>query len=83
MKNEIVSRWAKNALELMDSDELLRLLLEQCDKKQKAYLMEAMQSELRYENVYCIECKTLDDSYKFEAFISEFKPYYNEQSLFF
>lgn len=87
MKNTIptnvVEGWISKLLEEFDADELFRMLSDQCDKKQTAYLHDAIKHELSLHDKYVIECTNLIEKQKFEAFMDDYKPYYNEQSLIF
>ena len=87
MKNTIptnvVEGWINKLLEEFDADELFRMLSNECDKKQTAYLHDAIKHELRLHDKYVIECTNLIEMQKFEAFMDDFKPYCNEQSQIF
>ena len=87
MKNkiptEVLENWISKILEEFDADELFKMLANECDKKQTAYLHDAIKDELRLHDKYVIECITLNDKLKFEAFMDDYKPFYNEQSLIF
>jgi hypothetical protein len=87
MKNKIPTNvlegWISKLLEEFDADELFKMLSNECDKKQTAYLHDAIKDELRLHDKYVIECTTLNDKQKFEAFMDDYKPFYNEQSLIF
>jgi hypothetical protein len=87
MKNKIQTKviegWISKILEKIDADELFRMLSNECDKKQLGYLHDAIKDELRLHDKYVIDCTNLNDKQKFEAFMEDYKPYYNEQSLIF
>lgn len=87
MKNKIptdvLEGWISKILEEYDADELFKMLSNQCDKKQTSYLHDAIKDELKLHDIYVIECTNLNDKLKFEAFMDDYKPYYNEQSLIF
>ena len=87
MKNKIQTKviegWISKILEKIDADELFRMLSNECDKKQLGYLHDAIKDELRLHDKYVIDCTNLIDKQKFEAFMEDYKPYYNEQSLIF
>ena len=87
MKNKIptnvVEGWISKILEKIDADELFKMLSNECDKKQWGYLHDAIKDELRLHDKYVIECTNLIDKQKFEDFMEDYKPYYNEQSLIF
>ena len=87
MKNKIptnvVEGWISKILEKIDADELFKMLSNECDKKQLGYLHDAIKDELRLHDKYLIECTTINDKLKFEAFMDDYKPFYNEQSLIF
>lgn len=87
MKNKIptnvVEGWISKILEKIDADELFKMLSNECDKKQLGYLHDAIKDELRLHDKYVIECTNLIDKQKFEDFMEDYKPYYNEQSLIF
>ena len=78
-----LERWISSLLEEIDADELFRMLSNECDKKQLGYLHDAIKDELRLHDKYVIECTNLNDKQKFEDFMEDYKPYYNEQSLIF
>jgi hypothetical protein len=87
MKNKIPTKvlegWISKLLEKIDADELFKMLSDQCDAKQLGYLHDAIKDELRLHDKYVIDCTNLIDKQKFEAFMEDYKPYYNEQSLIF
>lgn len=87
MKNKIptekLEKWISNLLNDIDADELFRMLSNECDKKQLGYLHDAIKDELRLHDKFVIDCTNLIDKQKFEAFMEDYKPYYNEQSLIF
>jgi len=87
MKNKIptnvVEGWISKILKEIDADELFKMLSNECDKKQLGYLHDAIKDELRLHDKYVIECTNLIDKQKFEDFMEDYKPYYNEQSLIF
>lgn len=87
MKNKIptnvVEGWISKILKEIDADELFKMLSNECDKKQLGYLHDAIKDELRLHDKYVIECTNLNDKQKFEDFMEDYKPYYNEQSLIF
>jgi hypothetical protein len=87
MKNKIptniIEGWISKLLEEFDADELFKMLSNECDKKQLGYLHDAIKDELRLHDKYVIECTNLIDKQKFEDFMEDYKPYYNEQSLIF
>jgi hypothetical protein len=87
MKNKIstdrLESWIRILLEDYDADELFKMLSYECDKKQIKYLHDAIKDELRSYDMYVIECNNLNDKQKFEAFMDDYKPFYNEQSLIF
>ena len=87
MRNKIPTKvlegWISKLLEEFDADELFKMLANECDKKQTAYLHDAIKDELRLHDTYVIECTNLNDKLKFEAFMDDYKPFYNEQSLIF
>jgi hypothetical protein len=87
MKNKIptnvVEGWISKILKEIDADELFKMLSNECDKKQLGYLHDAIKDELRLHDKYVIDCTNLIDKQKFEDFMEDYKPYYNEQSLIF
>ncbi|MGI9137641.1 MAG: hypothetical protein ACR2IM_01240 [Sediminibacterium sp.] len=87
MKNKIptdvLENWIGKILKEFDADELFKMLSDQCDKKQLSYLHDAIKDELRLHDKYVIDCTNLNDKQKFEDFMEDYKPYYNEQSLIF
>ena len=83
MKNKIptekIEKWINILLDELDADELFRMLSNECNKKQLGYLHDAIKDELRLHDKYVIDCTNLIDKQKFEAFIEDYRPYYNEQ----
>lgn len=78
----LVEKWIESLLKDYDSDELLQILFELTSNKQRSLLIDEMQSQLKYLDYKVIKCKTLDENIKFEEFMDNLKPYYNERSLF-
>lgn len=80
----ILEKWIKQILEDYDSDDLLEFLLEQTESKtQKSYLFDKMKELLQMEaNVKMFKPETIEEEMKFEAFILDIKPYYNERQDF-
>lgn len=79
----MVEKWTKQLLEHYEPDDLLEFLIEQTDKNQKVFLFDAMKESLQMEaNVKMFEPKTMEDQMKYEAFILEVKPYYNDRQDF-
>ena len=87
MKNKIPTKvlegWISKLLKEFDADELFKMLSNECDAKQLKYLHEAITHELMLHDKYVIECANLYDKQKFEAFMDDYKPYYNDQTLIF
>ena len=80
---EVIEGWISKILMHVDADELFKMLSNECDKKQIAYLHDAIKDELRLHDKYVIECSNLIEKQKFETFMDDYKPFYNEQSLIF
>jgi hypothetical protein len=78
----IVEKWIESLLKDYDADELLQMLVELTQNKQRQLLIEEMQSQLKYLDYLVLKCETLVEKMKYEAFLDDFKPYYNERSLF-
>jgi hypothetical protein len=78
----LVEKWIESLLKDYDSDELLQMLFELTANKQRSLLIEEMESQLKYLDYNVLKCKTLDEKIKYEEFLDEIKPYYNERSLF-
>jgi GTPase SAR1 family protein len=78
-----LENWVGKLLEEFDADILFKILHDQCDKKQFNYLVDAIKDELRRHDKYLVECTNLIEKEKFEAFIEEYKPFYNDQVLFY
>jgi hypothetical protein len=83
IQTKVVEGWISKILEHIDADELFKMLANECDKKQTQYLHDAIKDELRLQDTYVIECTNLSDKLKFEAFLDDYKPFYNEQALIF
>jgi hypothetical protein len=80
---EKIEKWINILLDEIDADELFRMLSNECNKKQLGYLHDAIKDELRLHDKYVIDCTNLIDKQKFEAFIEDYRPYYNEQQTIF
>ena len=78
----IVEKWIESLLKDYDSDELLQMLFELTSNKQRSLLIEEMQSQLKYLDYSVLKFNTLNEKIKYEAFLDDIKPYYNERSLF-
>jgi|688.fasta_scaffold901508_2 hypothetical protein len=79
----LVEKWTKQLLEHYEPEDLLEFLIEQTDKNQKSFLFHAMKESLQMEaNVKMFEPKTMEEQMKYEAFILEVKPYYNDRQDF-
>jgi hypothetical protein len=79
----LVEKWIQQLLEDYEPEDLLEFLIEQTDKNQKSFLFDAMKEALQMEaNVKLFQPKTMEEEIKFEAFILEIKPYYNERQDF-
>ena len=79
----LVEKWTKQLLEHYEPEDLLEFLIEQTDKNQKSFLFDAMKESLQMEaNVKMFEPKTMEEQMKYEAFILELKPYYNDRQDF-
>lgn len=77
----ILEKWIKQILEDYDSDDLLEFLVEQTESKtQKGYLFDKMKELLQMEaNVKMFQPKTMEEEMKYEAFILDVKPLYNDR----
>jgi hypothetical protein len=79
----LVEKWTKQLLEDYEAEDLLEFLIEQTDKEKKSWLFDAMKEALQMEaNVKMFQPKTMEEEIKFEAFILDIKPYYNERQDF-
>jgi hypothetical protein len=79
----ILEKWIKQILEDYEAEDLLEFLIEQTDKNKKCWLFDAMKESLQMEaNVKMFEPKTMEEQMKYEAFILEVKPYYNDRQDF-
>lgn len=80
----LVEKWTKQLLEHYEPEDLLEFLVEQTETKtQKGYLFDKMKEFLQMEaNVKMFEPKTMEEQIKYEAFILEVKPYYNDRQDF-
>ena len=78
----LVEKWIDSLLKDYDSDELLQMLFELTSNKQRSLLIEEMQSQLKYLDYSVLKFNTLNEKIKYEAFLDDIKPYYNERSLF-
>jgi hypothetical protein len=76
----LVEKWTKQLLQDYEAEDLLEFLLEQTDKDKKVWLFDKMKECLQMEaNVKMFEPKTMEEEMKYEAFILDVKPYYNER----
>ena len=78
----LLEKWILSILKDYDPDELLQMLCELSGNKQKQGLIDEMKSQLKYLDFKVIKCKTLDEDMKYEEFLNNLMPYYNERSLF-
>lgn len=79
----LVEKWTKQLLEDYEAEDLLEFLIEQTDKQKKVWLFDAMKEALQMEaNVKMFQPKTMEEEMKYEAFILDIKPYYNERQDF-
>jgi hypothetical protein len=79
----ILEKCIKQILEDYEAEDLLEFLIEQTDKNKKCWLFDAMKESLQMEaNVKMFEPKTMEEQMKYEAFILEVKPYYNDRQDF-
>ena len=78
----LLEKWILSILKDYDPDELLQMLCELSGNKQKQGLIDEMQSQLKYLDFKVFKCKTLDEDMKYEEFLNNLMPYYNERSLF-
>ena len=62
---KVLENWISKILEEFDADELFKMLANECDKKQTAYLHDAIKDELRLNDTYVIQCTNLNDKLKF------------------
>jgi hypothetical protein len=76
----LVEKWTKQLLEDYEAEDLLEFLIEQTDKEKKSWLFDAMKEALQMEaNVKMFQPKTMEEEMKYEAFILEVKPLYNDR----
>jgi hypothetical protein len=78
----LVEKWIESLLKDYDADELLQMLFELTANKQRSLLIEEMQSQLKYLDYSVLKFKTLNEQMKYESFLDDTKPFYNERSLF-
>lgn len=79
----LVEKWVSQLLEDYEAEELLEFLFEQTDKNKKSWLFDKMAELLQMEaNVKMVKLKTMEEEAKYEAFILDIKPYYNERQDF-
>jgi hypothetical protein len=79
----LLEKWLNKILEQRDASELLRLLLENCSDNERPYLIDEFKDNLRAEGFCVLKCQTLNEQLKFEDFVQEFRPFYNEQETIF
>jgi hypothetical protein len=76
----LVEKWTKQLLEDYEAEDLLEFLIEQTDKEKKVWLFDYMKEALQMEaNVKMFQPKTMEEEMKYEAFILEVKPLYNDR----
>jgi len=78
----LLEKWIISILKDYDADELLQMLVELTANKQRQLLVEEMESQLKYLDYSILKCQTLDERIKYEEFLDNLKPYYNERSMF-
>lgn len=76
----LVEKWTKQLLQDYEAEDLLEFLIEQTDKDKKVWLFDAMKEALQMEaNVKMFQPKTMEEEMKYEAFILDVKPLYNDR----
>lgn len=76
----LVEKWTKQLLKDYEAQDLLEFLIEQTDKNKKVWLFDAMKESLQMEaNVKMFQPKTMEEEMKYEAFILDVKPLYNDR----
>jgi hypothetical protein len=78
----ILEKWIISILKDYDADELLQILLDVSANRQKIDLIYEMKSQLKYLDYSVLKCKTLDEQIKYDEFLDNLMPYYNERSMF-
>jgi len=78
----LLEKWIISILKDYDADELLQMLIELTSNNQRQLLVEEMESQLKYLDYSILKCQTLDERIKYEEFLDNLKPYYNERSMF-
>lgn len=77
----LVEKWTKQLLQDYEAEDLLEFLIEQTDKDKKIWLFDAMKESLQMEaNVKMFQPKTMEEEMKYEAFILDVKPLYNDRN---
>lgn len=77
----LVEKWIKQLLQDYEAEDLLEFLIEQTDKDKKVWLFDAMKESLQMEaNVKMFQPKTMEEEMKYEAFILDVKPLYNDRN---
>lgn len=79
---DILEKWIISILKDYDADELLQILLDVSANRQKIDLIDEMKSQLKYLDYSVLKCKTLDEQIKYDEFLDNLMPYYNERSMF-
>lgn len=76
----LVEKWTSQLLNDYEAEELLEFLIEQTDKDKKVWLFDKMKELLQMEaNVKMFTPTTIEQEMKYEAFILDVKPYYNDR----
>ena len=77
----LVEKWTSQLLKDYEAEELLEFLVEQTDKDKKVWLFDKMKELLQMEaNVKMFQPKTMEEEMKYEAFILDVKPLYNDRN---
>jgi hypothetical protein len=79
----IIEKWTSQILQDYEAEDLIEFLLEQTAKDKKRWLFDKMAELLQMEaNVNTFKAETLEEQSKYEAFILQIKPYYNDRQDF-
>jgi hypothetical protein len=79
----MVEKWTSQILEHYEAEDLLDILIEQTDKQKKSWLYDKMKEVLQMDaNVKMFTPQTMEEQIKYEAFILDVKPYYNDRQDF-
>ena len=76
----MLEKWILSIMKDYSPSELLQILVELTPKDEKESLIDEMKEQLFYLDYNVLKFDSLIEKMKFEEFIDNLKPYYNERS---